>query len=163
MRKLYFRPTSKQRIVEASANLKKESIAFYVDVIIGRPAEKEKNLRETLRLLLDLPDGYHIWINKLSVFPNSNVKETLADMNRTHFNAPLNAYYTVLFHHANGSRYIEPILILLMMNPIKNKSTRKIAFFLLDGTEKLIEKIKLLGAHSRFVAKTASRMVQRRA
>jgi SAM-dependent methyltransferase len=57
---------------------KQLGIAFYTDVITFNPYEEERDLRDTLSVLLDMGGRYQVCVNKLYVLPGTHLDERMS-------------------------------------------------------------------------------------
>ncbi len=119
---IFFRAFNKEVYIEVARMLKKLNINFYVDVITYNPAEKEKDLRDTLDVLSNLPVPYYLNVNHLYSLEGTKIKDALNIYKaEDRLSDKLFDYYSLLFYLT--TTYVgHKILCLVKKNKIFKKN-----------------------------------------
>lgn len=153
IKKMYRRVIPNQRIIDAAALINRYKSKLLIPdyhIILDNPWETTEDVKDTLRLLFDLPGKYKLQISSLIFFPGTELndkarqegilKDELNDVCRKPFTFPKGTYLNYLIYLA-GFPIIPRWLLKLLANDILVKflhSQRDSSFyeFLFDITEK---------------------------
>ena len=70
-RELFERPVSNKKLIQTAQLLKRRKIVPFYDFIVDNPFETDKEKREGLDFLLEIPRPFHLHIFSLIFFPNT--------------------------------------------------------------------------------------------
>jgi radical SAM superfamily enzyme YgiQ (UPF0313 family) len=94
-RELFERPVSNKKLIQTAQLLKKRKIVPFYDFIVDNPFETDKEKREGLDFLLEIPRPFHLHVFSLIFFPNTVItKRALSEKKITEVQVEGNAEQT---------------------------------------------------------------------
>ncbi|MBN1476230.1 cobalamin-dependent protein [Candidatus Sumerlaeota bacterium] len=95
--KVYRRAFMNRDIMALASVCERLGLALTYDMISNNPYEEEQDLRDSLRLLCDLPPAYNVLVKRLKFFPGSSVCELPAS-ERVNLPEKTHLFYNLLYH-----------------------------------------------------------------
>ncbi|MCI5118331.1 MAG: radical SAM protein [Candidatus Electrothrix sp. LOE1_4_5] len=80
-RNIFERPFSKKLFLKTAHLCRELEIPFYTDIITYNPCEDEKDLKETLNVLVQINGAFNIAVNKLFILPNTRISQIFQQNN----------------------------------------------------------------------------------
>ena len=121
-KKVFERPFNRELYLKTARLCRTLGIVYYTDIITYNPCEDEKDLKDTLNVLVQMDGAFNIAVNKLFILPNTRISQIFQQNNITlelvKQNELLFNYYSRLFwiaalanHPARLIRLVEKIKI----------------------------------------------------